>query len=127
MSSQDRTIRNYFLGVLALYCVVGFYGTLWVSDEFDKERSLFYAFVAVPGLIAFFIRVLSRKDWLDEYPVSYWTCIILLLLSFSWGNLLWLNAVSSQEKALVNITLNEGVYAMTHQRGGLGWLYKPRW
>ncbi len=127
MTLQDRTIRNYFLGLLGTYCLIGFYGTLWVSDEFDRERSLFYAFAAVPGLIAFFIRNIVRPHWLDDFPVSYWTSVIILVLSFSWGNFLWLNAVSSQEKALVNITLNEGVYAMTHQRGGLGWIYKPRW
>ncbi|HYX38482.1 MAG TPA: hypothetical protein VE954_35720 [Oligoflexus sp.] len=127
MNHHDQSIRQYFLGLLGFYCVIGFYGTLWVSDEFDRERSLFYAFIAMPGLIAFYIKVLVQKHWLDDYPVSYWTSIILLVVSFSWGNLLWLNAVSSQEKALVNITLNEGVYAMTHQRGGLGWLYKPRW
>jgi hypothetical protein len=127
MNPQDRTIRHYFLGLLAFYCLIGFYGTLWVSDEFDRERSLFYAFIAMPGLIAFYIKVLVQKHWLEDYPVSFWTSIILLVLAFSWGNLLWLNAVSSQERAVVNVTLNEGVYAMTHQRGGLGWIYKPRW
>ncbi|MCX6130729.1 MAG: hypothetical protein NTX25_16930 [Proteobacteria bacterium] len=127
MQQQDRTIRLYFLGLLGLYCLIGFYGTLWVSDEFDRERSLFYAFAAIPGAIAFFIRVIARPHWLDDFPLSYWTAVILILTAFSWGNILWLNAVSSQENALVNVTLNEGVYAVTHQRGGFGWLYKPRW
>ena len=127
MARPERVIQNYFLGLLGLYCLIGFYGTLWVSDEFDKERSLFYAFAAVPALIGFYIKIILKPYWLDDYPVSYWTSIILLICAFSWGNLLWLNAVSSQEKALVNVALNEGVYAITHQRGGLGWLYKPRW
>lgn len=123
----DRSIRLYFLALLGLYCCFGFYGTLWVSDEFDRERSLFYAFVAVPCAIGFFIRIVARPQWALDFPVSHWTAVILLVVAFTWGNVLWLNAVSGQEKAQVNITLNGGVYALTHERGGLGWLYKPRW
>jgi hypothetical protein len=125
--ANDRTIRNYFLILLGIFCIVGFYGTLWVSDEFDRERSLFYAFAGIPGLIAFYIRILLRPHWIEDFPASFWATVVTLILTFSWGNLLWLNAVSSDQKALVNVTLNGGVYAITHHRGGLGWMYKPRW
>lgn len=124
---NDRQIEGYFLGLLALYTLLGFYGTLWISDEFDAERAAFYGFFAVPWAIYFFLRALLRPNWRSEYGASFYGSVLILLAAFSWGNLLALNAVAGNEKALVNITLNNGVYAMTHQRGGLDWLYKPRW
>lgn len=124
---NDQQIERYFLGLLALYTLIGFYGTLWISDEFDGERAAFYAFFAIPWAIYFFLRAFFRPNWRIDHGTSYYLSALLLLLAFSWGNLLALNAVSGTQKALVNITMNSGVYAMTQQRGGLDWLYRPRW
>ncbi len=124
---KDQHIERYFMALFLAYCLTGFYGTIWVSDEFDQERSIFYSFMVVPGLILFLIKYTVQKHWPKDYPVSFWSAILVLMLAFSWGNFLLVNALSSRDRAVVNITLNEGVYAMTHLRGGLGWLYKPRW
>jgi hypothetical protein len=124
---NDRHIEAYFLGLLGLYTVLGFYGVLWISDEFDEVRALYFAFFGVPWALYFFIRALLRPQWRFDFPASYWWGVVILFASFSWGNFLWLNAISGQERAVVNLTLNSGVYAVTHQRGGFDWLYKPRW
>ncbi len=124
---SDQQIERYFLALLALYTICGFYGTLWISDEFDAERALFYSFFGVPWALYVFIRAFVRPDWRVEHPVTFYGSILILVMSFSWGNLLALNAIAGSEKAVVNITLNQGVYAITQQRGGFNWLYKPRW
>lgn len=122
-----RSIETYYFGLLCLYALLGFYGTLWISDEFDAERTLFYAFFAVPLALYVGVRRVRQAHWREDRPESYWLCVAAVLLAFSWGNFLLLNAISAQEEALVNVTLNQGTYAMTHQRGGFDWLYRPRW
>lgn len=124
---EPSSVEGYYFWLLALYTLLGFYGTLWVSDEFDTERAAFYAFFAVPLALYVFTRRLRQAHWREDRPETYWLGVVLLLLSYGWGNFLFLNAISAQEKAVVNVTLNNGVYAMTHQRGGFNWLYKPRW
>ncbi len=123
----EKNIETYYFSLLALYTLFGFYGTLWISDEFDAERAIFYAFFAVPLALYVFVRRIRQPKWSEDRPESYWCGVVLILLTFGWGNFLLMNAISSHEKAVVNITLNNGVYAMTHQRGGFNWLYKPRW
>lgn len=124
---KDRYIEVYFLCLLGLYTILGFYGVVWISDEFDEIRALCYAFFGVPWALYFFIRAVLRPQWRLDFPASYWWGVALLLATFSWGNFLWMNAISGHDRAVVNITLNSGVYAVTHQRGGFDWLYKPRW
>ncbi|SMF40807.1 hypothetical protein [Pseudobacteriovorax antillogorgiicola] len=124
---EEAGFRIYCFVLLCLYLITGFYGVLWVSDEFDYERSLFYGFFAVPFSLLFYAQTWYRPRWWQTHPVSFWTTIIILLLSFSWGNFLWLNGISGSEKAVVNVTINDAAYEITHRRGGLDWLYKPRW
>jgi hypothetical protein len=124
---NDRHIEAYFLGLLGLYTALGFYGVLWISDEFDEARAAFFTFFAVPWAFYFFIRALARPQWRANFPASYWCAVALLILSFAWGNSLWMNAISGQKRAVVNVTLEGDVYAMAQLRGGFHWLYKPRW
>ena len=51
--AEEAGFRIYCLILLSLYLAFGFYGVLWVSDEFDHERSLFYGVFAVPLAVLF--------------------------------------------------------------------------
>ncbi len=124
---QDRGFRIYCFVLFSIYLGLGFYGTLWISDEFDMERSWFYGFFALPLAVLYFSQLWYRPHWWDCAPKKFWGLSILLAICFLWGNLLWINAVSGSQKAVVNITMDGAKYAITHRRGGFDWLYKPRW
>lgn len=124
---EEKGFRIYCLAMFILYLVTGFYGVLWVSDEFDYERSLFYGVFAVPFCILFFAQTWYNPNWWRTSPGLFWGAILVLGLSFAWGNLLWLNGISGSHKSIVNVTIHDATYAITHRRGGLNWLYKPRW
>ena len=124
---DERQIENYFLGLLGLYTLLGFYGTLWISDEFDQERGWFYAFFAIPWAFYFFIRFVAQRNWRRQAPTSFILALVLLIGAFAWGNFLALNAISGSQRNLVNVTLGQGVLASNNRRGGFDWLYKTRW
>ena len=110
-----------------VYLATGFYGTLWVSDEFDEYRGIFYGIFALPFLTLYCSQIWYRPTWWKDNPLIFWTCTLVLCLAFSWGNAILLNAVSGNKKAVVNITMEGQKYAVTQRRGGLEWLYRPRW
>ena len=124
---EQKGFRLYLLFLLCIYLLTGAYGVLWVSDEFDYERSIFYGFFAVPFSLLFFAQTWYRPDWWKTNPVFFWSAILILTFSYLWGNLLWLNGISGAEEAVINVTMRGSAYEITHQRGGLDWLYKPRW
>lgn len=124
---EQAGFRIYCLFLLCLYLFTGIYGVFWISDEFDYQRSLFYGFFAVPFTLLFFSQIWYRKEWWKRSPTIFWSWIIILVFSFSWGNFLWLNGISGSEKAIKSVTMRGSAYEITHRRGGLDWLYKPRW
>ena len=123
----NRAFFFYCIFILGIYIAGGFYGVLWISDEFDWERGLFFAFFCVPLAVAFYSQSFYKPEWFRESPLLFWLTVSILIASFGWGHFLWINAVSDLSKAVVNITLDGATYGFAHQRGGFDWLYRPRW
>lgn len=125
--NKEPGFRLYCLFLLVLYLTTGMYGLFWISDEFDQERATFYAFFGVPFTLLFFAQIWYRKEWWLKNPVTFWSSVLVVVLTFSWGNLLWLNGISGSDRSVVNVTIRGAAYEITHRKGGLDWLYKPRW
>ena len=124
---EEPGFRLYCLFLFCLYLLTGAYGVFWISDEFDYERSLFYGVFAVPLAIYFFSQIWYKPTWWRDHPPSFWGIVLTLFLAFAWGNFLWLNGISGSDKAVKSVIMQGATYEITHRRGGLDWLYKPRW
>lgn len=124
---RESGFRLYCLFLLLLFLATSLYGILWISDEFDAERMSFYGFFAIPALLLYFAQIYYRPSWWSQNPIIFWTYTLILICSFLWGHLLWLNGISGSQKSEVNITMHGAKYNLSYRRGGLDWLYKPRW
>ncbi|MFK7823876.1 MAG: hypothetical protein AB8G05_06960 [Oligoflexales bacterium] len=120
-----------FLCAYGIYLLIGIYGALWVSDEFDRERGIFYAFFALPlGIFWPYTLFLYPKYW-QERPHFRQFVLGLILVSFSWGGVLLVNAVSGSKPVtytrLTKSRVEQRSLAVAYRRGSLGWLYRVRW
>lgn len=135
MRIKGHTVLNgkqlTFLCAYGLYLLIGLYGALWVSDEFDWERGYFYAFFAVPlGVFWPYTLFLYPRYW-QERPHFRQFVLSLILVSFSWGGILLVNAVSGSKPVtytrLTKSRVEQRSLAVAYRRGSLGWLYRVRW
>lgn len=116
---------------LFIYGLTGAFGALWISDSFDMQRSILYGGFVLPCFIVYYFFFFSDKNFLLKNQFFSKWIFFLLGLTFSWGNILLLNALSSSKKTSVRFTYKdlEQDRAMTvaMKRGGLGMLYRFRW
>ena len=124
---EDLEFRVYFLFLLSLYIGLGLFGVLWISDEFDYERSIIFGFLGIPAVILLFTLVSFKENWWVETVKQFWSLVGVIIICFSWGVFLVLNAISSDNTAVVNLTVKEEKLSVAHKRGGFDWLYKQRW
>ncbi|MBF0441765.1 MAG: hypothetical protein HQK54_07680 [Oligoflexales bacterium] len=124
---KERRLRRFFYLYLTGYVLSGTYGALWISDEFDYERTLLYGFFAIPAFVIFAFINLNVPLFRLSYPRFFWGWVIAIFLSFLWGNVMLLNAAGGVEKTRVNLSLKEQAFEFSYKRGGFGWLYRFRW
>ncbi len=125
-------MRPLTIFLLSLYCVLGTYGSLWISDEFDAFRQGFFAFLAIPLAFLFlFITTYFPQFWRRRRKLQR-VHITIMMLAFAWGHVLLLNAVTggrTERLHDVQQTDEEDKKPMLSMRarGGLGILYRARW
>lgn len=124
---EDRGFRIFCNLYFLIYIGASIYGVTWISDEFDRERTLFYACFAIPLVIIFYAVYIMIPQLRRQYPKSFYSAVIIIFLSFSWGNILLLNAVSGKKPEILNVTIADDAYYFDYKRGGFGILYRFRW
>ena len=122
--------KKVALGML-IYCCLGGYGAMWVSDSFDAERTLLYGFFAIPAAVAFFSLLLMEPSYVTRSRVVLSWVYGALLVLFSWGNVLLVNALTSSKpekvKTVYKDLRKDRAINLAMKRGGLGMLYRTRW
>ena len=122
---ENPWFRRYLLGVFVLYLILGVYGVSWISDEFDSERMNLFAYVSIPSASLYFLILALKKDWPLKHKNSFWSATSFVMIGFFWGHMLLLNSISAPHKT--QIKLAEASVGFAHERGGFGWIYRPRW
>lgn len=117
--------------VFLLYCLTGGFGVLWISDEFDAERSLIFSYFAFPlGVLTATLWILEPRKFYSPPILLRWVLVLLFFL-FSWGNLLLLNALTDQKVQGVRVVYKDleqdRSMSLAWKKGGLGMLYRHRW
>lgn len=121
--------QSKFVALMMLaYVLVGLVAALAISDEFDQERASFLGFFAVPLATMVIGPTFFYPDVRVKYPYTFWWGAVLMTLSFSWGYVLLLNAVSEDQEGVVVATRVDPrqVLDFDQKRGGLGHLYRWR-
>ena len=123
---DDKEFRRFCLIMLFFYLSSGYFGAVWISDEFDTIRMLFFAFVAVPCFALFLGFTLFYQEWWKRWVKSFWALLCVIVLCASWGNFLLVNALGDNQETLVSQTLDDRAVSVAYYRGGFGWLYRRR-
>jgi hypothetical protein len=123
---SNRGLRSFLLAYLACYVVCGSIGALIVADFYDLYRGYFYAFFAIPVATLFFYVTIQYPQVAKVAPKLFCLWCLSLILSFGWGNLLLLNAISGASPTVVNVAIRNDTYHFNYRAGGLGWLYRLR-
>ena len=126
-SLEEKEFRIFIFVAIGCYVASGFFGTLWLSDEFDDIRWAMYTVVTVPATTVFFSFWAFVDGWWRKWPRVFWMLFLTMILTASWGNFLLLNAIDDNQETLVSQTLEERAVNMAYFRGGFGWLYRKRW
>lgn len=128
----DRQPASWvLLAAVALYSLVGFYGALWVSDEWDLWRAQMMAFLGVPGLGLFYTLHTYLKGWHRPYPKMHLALLVGIFVAMGTGWLSLFNGLTGQDQRKVAVFM-AGQSSRTSletslSRGGLGLLYRKRW
>ena len=115
--------------MLWIFAGAGVFGALYISDEFDQERALFYGFFLIPTFIFFTYSYFLERSFWEERPALFRFCWGFLLFSFLWGNYLLLNSLVQQPVVIGKILRNEITdHALmgAYKKGSLGHLYRFR-
>lgn len=116
---------------LFFYCLVGAYGALWISDEFDEARAMLFGFFAIPFAITFFTLCLMEPKRVFNSSKLIWWIYGVLFATFSWGHILMINALTSSKTQGVRVLYKDieqdRAMSLSLRKGGLGMLYRLRW
>lgn len=123
---DDVGFRRFMLVMLSLYVIAGFFGTVWIADEFDDERTLLVSYGGVPVAMLFYGLCLLSPGWWRERPRSLWVMVVWIVAMFGWGNVMLLNSLGGSQSEVVDIESQQHTLDIAFKRGGLGWLYRER-
>lgn len=120
------------LCALALYNLLGCYGSVWISDEFDSERTAVFAFGLIPLSLFFFASWAAGTISWRRIPVVLGWVVGVQILIASWGQLLLANALLDPKPVTLNtVSVRESKekssLSFARKKGGLGWVYRLRW
>lgn len=125
-NASESTLK-FWRWVLLAYCLCGLYGALWISDEFDMLRLALVAFVGTPAIALFQALYHYVPYWGNRWPITHKFVLLAILIPFTWGNVICLNAVGQEKSEHVNFTPIARTMPVKVARGAFGLLYKKRW
>ena len=123
---NDRGFRCFLFALLTIYITLGFFGTLWIADEFDSQRTMLTSYGGVPVAMLFYGLCMLTPDWWRSHPHSLIAMVVWLLATFGWGNAMLLNALGGDQWEIVDVEAHQHALDIAHKRGGFGWLYQER-
>jgi hypothetical protein len=124
---EEKGFRYFMFGSLSVYVILGFWGTVWIADEFDAERTMIVSYLGVPVVMLFYGLCLVTSGWWRRHPRAMVAMVLWMLATFGWGNVMLLNAIGSDQWEIVDIESHQHALDIAHKRGGFGWLYQERW
>lgn len=125
--SQELSLQPILHLLLTMYCVLGLFGSIWISDEFDDYRAVAIVFVGIPALTFFHLLHKYAKGWNERWSIAHKVLILAILIPFSWGQVLLLNAIGNGEEKKAHYSSIKQAVPVKVSKGPLGILYKKRW
>lgn len=117
----DDKFRRSSLVLFTIYILLGTFGVLWISDEFDSIRMSFYRHIGFPLALGFYCMTLLSPHWLLEKRRIVFSLMAIVSFSFLWGNLLLIDYFNGSNPM---DPLGKGVIA--YKQGISGQLYQTR-
>ena len=123
--------NHYPMLCLAIYIICSLYASFWISDDFDELRVFLYAYIGIPLATIFFFLYFYNYTYFKKKQKTYFYLHVFFYFIFSWGQILFLNAVSSSHNIKVAKVLQtdekKKSITVSRLRGGLGLIYRTRW
>lgn len=121
---NSRILINAILGVFVASSI---FSMFWISDEFDATRIKLASILGMPAVVLLiFHEFANLSEPLSTYTRR--TIVCGVLIAFSWGNVMLLNALETTRDGIV-VTNNVGGTAMNvdRQMGAFGLIFRKRW
>ena len=121
---DSKSLLMFMRAALYLYCLSGLVGAVIISDSFEYLRSMLLGYIGIPLLFGTVIMHVLTPDWELSFPRLFRVVSISLVIMFTWGNLLILNATEQGKPEVVRVERNDQAINLLKYRGAFGWLYK---
>lgn len=119
----DRQFRLIVFLAFNLYVLLGVSGLIWLSDDFDEFRMMFFKLLGFPLLMVFYCLWFFYPKVVHHHKPAIFILMLANVLSLSWGAGIMLDYLAGRRSP--QILLGEGVFP--HKRGLSGNFYKVRW
>ena len=115
---------------LALFLLLGLYGSAWISDDWDVLRLQAMTYIGMPALVLYYWVMTVYPAYREEHDILFRVHILSLLIVFASGNYLLVNALTAGSDSLrrnVAVQNDKSVVTVATHKGGLGHLFTKRW
>jgi hypothetical protein len=121
------TNRKIFEIAFFLFLCIGIYGAAWIQIDWDIEKLFLYTYIGLPLAFLYYFLSYFFPTWI-QFEKTRITLVATLFIVFLLGNVLWINAVTTESVAFKrDIVIGGDRIRISNYSGGLGINYHRRW
>ncbi len=110
-----------------MFLAIGLYGAAWIQIDWDNEKLFLYTYIGLPLAFLYYSFNFLWPKWVVFQKTRY-VLIGALSIIFLLGNVLWVNALTTESDSFVrDITIGGDRIRISNYQGGFGINYHRRW
>ena len=116
-------VKTFQTCLIYAYLLLGLIGSVLIVDDLEAIRLGMLTYVGLPLLILYTFFSWAYPNWPQKLPKTKLFLLGSLMLIFSWGNYLLLNAAGEDQKP---VQVNSTAFNYNAQKGTFGTIYQWR-